>query len=185
MRLPSWLLPTWLLPVAVLAAALWASFAEPPQLRSLRNRTFDEYQRLKPAVWEDASVRIVDIDEESLAKIGQWPWPRTRIADLVLQLGAAGAGVVAFDVVFAEPDRTSPQHLLGLWRGLLEDRQIADLVSRLPDHDTVLAQSLTHVPSVLGMVLHDEAGGRRPVAKWGMTYAGDEPSRHLWTFSNA
>ncbi|MBL8696933.1 MAG: adenylate/guanylate cyclase domain-containing protein [Alphaproteobacteria bacterium] len=185
MRLPSWLLPTWLLPVAVLAAAVWANVAEPSLLRSLRNKTFDEYQRIKPAVWEDASVRIVDIDEESLAKLGQWPWPRTRLADLLLQLGAAGAGVVAFDIVFSEPDRTSPQHLLGLWRGLIEDRQVADLVARLPDHDTVFAQSLTHVPSVLGIVLHDEAGGRVPTPKWGMTYAGDEPSRHLWSFRNA
>lgn len=185
MRLPSWLLPNWLLPVAVLVAAVWGNFAEPTLLRSLRNKTFDEYQKIKPAVWEDASVRIVDIDEESLAKFGQWPWPRTRIADLLLQLGAAGVGVVAFDIVFAEPDRTSPRQLLDLWRGLIEDRQVADLVARLPDNDAVFAQTLTHVPSVLGFVLHDEAGGRVPTPKWGMTYAGDEPSRHLWSFSNA
>ena len=54
------------------------------------------------------SMRIVDIDEASLQKIGQWPWSRRKLADLVDQLGQQGAAVIGFDVVFAEADRSSP-----------------------------------------------------------------------------
>ena len=50
---------------------------------------------------------IVDIDEKSLSVIGQWPWPRTTVRDLLLELTSKGAAAVAFDVLFAEPDRTS------------------------------------------------------------------------------
>ncbi len=54
-------------------------------------------------------VRIADIDEESLGRIGQWPWPRTVLADLVRKLQSQGAAVIAFDMVLPEPDRLSPE----------------------------------------------------------------------------
>ena len=56
-------------------------------------------------------VAIVDIDERSLAdpKLGQWPWPRTRIADIITNLTRLGAVVIAFDAVFSEPDRLNPE----------------------------------------------------------------------------
>ena len=59
-------------------------------------------------------IRVVDIDDGSLSQIGQWPWPRTVVAQLVDKLREAGAAVVAFDIDIAEPDRTSPQLLLPL-----------------------------------------------------------------------
>jgi CHASE2 domain-containing sensor protein len=51
---------------------------------------------------------IIDIDEDSLSSYGQWPWPRTRIAELVTRLTELGALAIAFDIIFAEPDRLSP-----------------------------------------------------------------------------
>ena len=88
----------------------------------LRNILFDEYQRLAPRQWSpDLPVRIVDIDDELLARFGQWPWPRSRIAELTDKLAAAGAAAIVFDIVFAEEDRLSPQNLL---------RQLPDLPER-------------------------------------------------------
>ena len=84
--------------------------------QALRNNLFDQYQRWHPREYTDVPLRIVDIDDESLAKIGQWPWPRTRIAELVDKLGAGGTAAVGFDVMFAEPDRTSPEAAAALWR---------------------------------------------------------------------
>src|SRR5688572_5544563 len=52
---------------------------------------FDTYQRISPRPYEDAPVRIVDIDDETLRRLGQWPWPRTDIARLTSQLTEAGA----------------------------------------------------------------------------------------------
>src|SRR5690242_17864027 len=58
-------------------------FLAPPLLRDLNNLVFDGYQRLAPRAWNpDAAVRIVDIDDESLARVGQWPWPRGTLATL-------------------------------------------------------------------------------------------------------
>ncbi|HUS98480.1 MAG TPA: CHASE2 domain-containing protein, partial [Hyphomicrobiaceae bacterium] len=71
---------------------------------------FDQYQRWHPRVYDpELPVRIVDIDRESLERFGQWPWPRTYLAMMVERLHAAGASVIAFDMLFAEPDRTSPE----------------------------------------------------------------------------
>ena len=178
-------LPAWLLPLVLLAAAIWGNLAEPGLLRSLRNVTFDEYQRLLPATWEDAGVRIVDIDDESLTRYGQWPWPRTRVGELVERLRERGAAVVAFDIVFAEADRTSPRSLLAMWRGRADAAELTQLLERLPDHDEVFAQILSTVPSVVGIVFHDEPGARIPVVQWGMSYAGDDPVPYLPVFSGA
>src|ERR1700719_3985972 len=81
--------------------------ADPPPIEELRVRTFDTFQRLDPRVKTARPVTIVDIDEKSLAdpRLGQWPWPRTRIADMIASLTRLGAVVIAFDVVFSEPDR--------------------------------------------------------------------------------
>ena len=60
-------------------------------------------------------MRIVDIDEESLKQVGQWPWPRTVLAELVDKLAANGAAAIGFDMVFPEPDRMSPANALRFW----------------------------------------------------------------------
>jgi adenylate cyclase len=172
-------LPAWLAPLIVLLGALQLRIADPKLVENLRHATFDEYQRLKPAPWQDAGVRIVDIDDETLARHGQWPWPRTLTAELLERLGDAGVAVVAFDVVFAEPDRTSPRSLLEIWRRQGDVSGVEPTLARLPDHDAVLARSFAKVPTVLGFPLLDEPGGRKPLAKWGMSHAGDDPIAFL------
>src|SRR5438128_12231222 len=79
--------------------------ADPAPVEELRVRTFDTFQVIEPRVKTARPVTIVDIDEKSLAKLGQWPWPRSRIADMIINLTRLGAVVIAFDIVFAEPDR--------------------------------------------------------------------------------
>ena len=76
---------------------------------------FDAYQQVSPRAFNpDLPVRIIDIDEELLKEIGQWPWPRTVLADLVDKLEAGGAAAIGFDMVFPEPDRMSPSNALHL-----------------------------------------------------------------------
>jgi adenylate cyclase len=81
---------------------------DPPPLEELRLRTFDFFQLAAPREASAHPAVIVDIDEESLKALGQWPWPRTVIADLVDRLAGLGAAAIGFDVIFAEPDRYSP-----------------------------------------------------------------------------
>jgi adenylate cyclase len=147
----------------------------PPALDQLGLLLFDSYQRAAPRAYEDAPVRIVDIDEESLRRLGQWPWPRTDIARLVDRLGQAGASVVAFDVVFSEADRTSPAQLATqLERGGI-DRAVVDRLRGLPDNDERLAQSFAAIPTVLGYFLINDRAGPPVAPKAGFAVAGSPP----------
>src|SRR6266853_2174047 len=94
---------------------------DPAPVEELRVRTFDTFQLIDPRVKTMRPVTIVDIDEKSLAKLGQFPWPRTRIADLIANLTRLGAVVIAFDVVFSEPDRLNPEVAADTFRNLDED----------------------------------------------------------------
>ena len=75
------------IPICLLAGALLVKANDPAPIQYLRNVTFDTYQRLKPRVYNpDLPVRIAAIDEQSLKKFGQWPWPRTTMAMLINRL---------------------------------------------------------------------------------------------------
>src|SRR5262252_1779719 len=110
-----------LVPLPILAAAFIAWLAEPATLAQFRLNVFDEYIRLKPREYEPAPVRIVDIDDDSLERFGQWPWPRTLLAKLVDRLDELGAAAIAFDILFIDPDRTSPSRLIDSLAGIGSD----------------------------------------------------------------
>ncbi|HEY1384914.1 MAG TPA: adenylate/guanylate cyclase domain-containing protein [Dongiaceae bacterium] len=135
---------------AILIGALALRAVDPLPLQQLRNLTFDSYQRLKPRTYDPAGpVVIAAIDEKALAKFGQWPWSRATLAQITDKLTEMGAVVVAFDVVFAEPDRTSPAIIV---RTLPADPQY-DAARRqlalLPDPDQQFAEALARSPSIL------------------------------------
>ena len=98
-----------LLCLALLIGFAALRVADPAPVEEIRVRTFDALPaRSSRARRPIRPVTIVDIDDKSLEKLGQWPWPRTRIADLVTELTRLGAVVIAFDAVFSEPDRLNP-----------------------------------------------------------------------------
>jgi len=165
----------WLIPLLLLMSLVWLRSYNPPLVEGVRLRVFDEVQRLFPAQWEDTDVRIIDIDDDSLARIGQWPWPRTIVADMVNRLVDAGAAAVAFDVVFAEPDRTSPAMVIPLWGNNAEFNRMAE---RLPDHDSVLAGTFARGRVVVGFPLSDvpTPNARAPIIRAGFATLGDATS---------
>ncbi|MEI6732667.1 MAG: adenylate/guanylate cyclase domain-containing protein [Comamonadaceae bacterium] len=129
---------------AIGSLVLW--LVDPVLMQGLRLAQFDQMQRWHPRPYLPTPVRVVDIDEASLKSYGQWPWPRTRIAELVQRLHAAGASAIAFDVLLAEPDRTSPRAM----DELRQSPQTRALLQDLPDHDEVLASTLVGAGVVLG-----------------------------------
>ena len=88
-------------------------------------------------------VVIVDIDEKSLKKYGQWPWSRDIVSELLYQLSDAGAGIIGLDIVFAEKDRTSPSRYI---------KRYPSLASKLQDYDKLLASTLMQTPVIGGYI---------------------------------
>jgi adenylate cyclase len=130
---------------------------DPALVEEIRLKTFDIYQEISPRQRQNLPVTIVDIDEASLARFGQWPWPRTRLAAMVDKLTAAGAVAIAFDVVFPEPDRTSPDLLADSIERL--DEATRAVLRSLPSNDAAFADSISRSRVVLG-----ESGYHSPTA---------------------
>jgi adenylate cyclase len=123
---------------------------DPGVFATLRGAGFDSLQRMFPRVMEQPQpVRIVDIDEASLKALGQWPWSRLTMAKLVTELSDMGAAVIAFDIVFPEPDRLSPRRVLND-PTLLAKLEPALNFADLPDSDVELARAMTGRPVVTG-----------------------------------
>ncbi|MDA0664107.1 MAG: CHASE2 domain-containing protein [Proteobacteria bacterium] len=146
------------------------SWFEPPFILQAREWVWDEMVRVKPRAWDPGlKVRIVNIDEQSLAAHGQWPWPRARMARLVDSLKDYGARAVAFDVIFAEPDRTSLGNIFdGLRRDVpgYQPPLDAESIARQPDNDAILAAAIGRIPTVLALSVEEteSPNGSRPLA---------------------
>ncbi|NMN59254.1 adenylate cyclase [Xanthobacter sp. SG618] len=174
----------WLAVGGPLAAGLLVMGADPAPLQDLRNGLFDLYQRAAPRPYDpDLPVRVVDVDDVSLARVGQWPWPRTTIAALTQKLAGLGAAAIAFDMVFSEPDRLDPAAVVKLLPAEARAPAEAALAGR-DSSDHQLAAALAASPSVLGAILTHGRGGAY-AEKWGMASAGDDPRAFVPRFSGA
>ena len=164
--------------VVVIAVASW----DPVAIQRLRFLAFDEYQQFFPRDYDpNTPVRIVDIDDASLKIVGQWPWSRTVMAQLNDRLAAAGAAVVAYDIMFSEPDRMSFEQIAPS----LPDEAREDLTARLqdwPTNDARFAASIARAHVVLGITLSGDGPNRSIPAKAGYATAGDDPKPFLWGY---
>jgi adenylate cyclase len=156
--------------------------ADPAPVEELRVRTFDTFQLIDPRVKTARPVAIVDIDEKSLAKLGQFPWPRTRIADLVTNLTRLGAVVIAFDTIFSEPDRLNPDVAAETFRNL--DEETRAKLRALPSNDQIFADAMRRSRVVLG-----ESGLPHVISEYdntlpvtGLAMLGESPQPFLLDF---
>ncbi len=162
-------------PLPILLAAFFAWASDSEALSHFRLSVFDEYLRLKPRIYEPAPVRIVDIDDDSLARYGQWPWPRTLLAKLVNRLTELGAAAVAFDILFIEPDRTSPARLIEDMEGIAPDDPLIARFAKMSDHDQIFATAIGRSRVVLGFAPRAKERSRLPETKATFAIAGDDP----------
>lgn len=148
------LLPTLLGLLLVVALAL-LRLGDPAPLSAIRDMGFDAYQHFKPRAGEDSPVRVVDIDDASLARLGQWPWPRAMLATLTSRLTELGAASIGYDVLFPEPDRLGP------------------------DNDAAFAQALNAGNVALGFSVSPNAPRLTLPPKSGFAVSGSNPSDSL------
>ncbi|HYN38478.1 MAG TPA: CHASE2 domain-containing protein, partial [Rhodospirillales bacterium] len=165
--------PVWVSLAFLLVVAL-ASAYEPRLVAGLRDSLFDAYQRLQPRPERDAPVRIIDIDDASLARIGQWPWPRSQLAELVDRLRELGASAVVLDILLAEPDRASPMRMPSEAQGKAPPDGRADAP---PDPDATLAAAIAAARVVTGFALVELRNTGIPAIKAGFAWiAADAPA---------
>ena len=170
--------------VLLLFALVPLRLADPRPLQELRTRTFDFFQVLRPRPQEIRPVVIVDIDEASLKAIGQWPWPRTTVGDLVTQITQLGAVAIGFDSIFPEPDRMSPAIAERSFRGI--DTETRAKLDSLPSNDEALAEAITHSKVAVG-----QAGAASPEVRTaadaalqtGFAVRGPDARPYLVTFA--
>ena len=174
-----------IVPFAALTIALALHVRAPRFVESLRFQVFDAYQRLAPRTPSSAPVLVVDIDDDSLRQIGQWPWPRTRVAELLDKLQVAGAAVIGLDIILAEPDLTSPENVIPLWAATEAAAPIRDAVKDLPEHDAVLADAIRRAPVVTGFALTRRPNAVRPPRPYAVEIAGPSPVAVLPEFAGA
>ncbi|UPJ50615.1 adenylate/guanylate cyclase domain-containing protein [Bradyrhizobium sp. 200] len=171
-----------LLCLALLIGFAALRIADPAPVEEIRVRTFDAFQRIDPRKKTARPVTIVDIDDKSLEKLGQWPWPRTRIADLVTELTRLGAVVIAFDAVFSEPDRLNPAFAADTFRNL--DPETRAKLRALPSNDQILAEAIKASRVVLGEsgLPEEIAALDKTLPVTGLAMLGEEPQRFMFDF---
>ncbi|MEQ8825827.1 MAG: adenylate/guanylate cyclase domain-containing protein [Filomicrobium sp.] len=149
--------------------------ADPDPVKLLRLNAFDIYQRLAPRTADpEFPVKIVAIDEASIAKFGQWPWPRNILAGLIEKLHDAGAKAIALDLILPEADRLSPATFAEAYQNDPTFQNIAPTLEKLPTLDTRLATAIANTPTVLAFAGALDATGQPGPPKAGFAQAGDK-----------
>jgi adenylate cyclase len=167
--------------LGILLSALFAAvmlIPDPGPLPAMRLAAFDYYQVWLPRVRQSAPAVIVAVDDESLTRVGQWPWPRDVIARLIDRIAARQPAAIALDLLFTEPDRSSPERIALALRK--RDPAAADQLAKLRPHDELLAESIRRAPVVLGV-----AGIEQPIdrgaASGAVTVVGPEMPLYRYT----
>jgi adenylate cyclase len=165
--------------LVILALLVVARALDPGFLETIALRGFDREQQIAPRAYQPLPVRIVAIDEKSLSRYGQWPWPRTLVARLVRQIAAAHPRVLGVDVIFAESDRLSPGKLVDAVPDL--PAPLAHELALLPANEVALAEAFKEVPTVLGIGASDaaEPAGHKPSRITIVRESGGDPSPFL------
>ncbi|HEX2929813.1 MAG TPA: CHASE2 domain-containing protein, partial [Candidatus Binatia bacterium] len=147
-----------------------------------RNLVFDAYQRFMPRPVSRFPVVIIDIDERSLAAFGRWPWPRTRLAQLIEATHRLGTLAVGIDIIMPEADDLSPNYLLAGRPDL--SPTLRDALSRLPSNDDVLAKTLSRVPSVVARAALADGKAKKVSAasQTPVIIMGESPLSYLQSF---
>ncbi len=137
---------TVLLALIAISGFFFGRLSDSAVLANLRTDLFDAY--LASAEIEmSPEVAAINIDDDSIGAYGQWPWPRARLVGLIDAAAHAEASALAFDTVFADPDRLSGQMLE---KYILEfDPALAGVLQGMPDTDAALATAFAKLPVIL------------------------------------
>ncbi len=125
----------------------------PNFIKSISFLSFDLYQKVVPLTKQDSEVIIIDIDEKSLGKFGQFPWSRSVFAKIIENVNQASPKAIGFDVFFSEKDKQSPEEIIKSYNILSGD--VINYLTNIKGHDERFRKQLENSKSVLAVLGSD------------------------------
>ena len=144
----------------------------PSFIKSISYLSFDLYQKVFPLEKRETDVIIIDIDEKSLGKFGQFPWSRSVFAKIVENVSASNPKVIGFDIFFSEKDKQSPEEIIKAYSLIPQD--VSEL-QNIKGHDEIFREQLEKSKSVIAVLgssvsshgTHDRSPKARFLSKGG------------------
>ncbi len=165
--------PIWIVGILLTLGSMLAFISGHHFIQAISNYAYDAFLRRMHKPPQTDKIILIDIDDQSLQEIGQWPWPRFLLAELTRTLFEAEAAVVVFDIVFPEEDRTSPAAVNRLLQQHFDiDICFADIPEDIANFDNVLAQALRMGKSVVGCFLRPTDTVTHPTSETDPYYRG-------------
>ena len=134
--------------IFLLILLIFLKFLNPSFIKSVSYLSFDLYQKLF-AEEKKTDVVIIDIDEKSLGKFGQFPWNRNVFAQILDQLNPSNPKAIGFDIFFTEKDKQSPEEVFKSF-GLIP-ADIAEL-QNLKSPDDIFSEKLKESKSIIAVL---------------------------------
>ena len=154
------------------------------QSETRQEEIFDLYQEILPREITEQPVTIVEIDEQSLLRIGPWPWPRHRLAELITAIHRAGALAIGLDILLPQPDQTAPSQFIANYTDA--PAELRQAISELADPDKVLADVIARLPVVVARAgIDDTAGADGKGLPRYAGFAGDPAPANLLSYPRA
>ena len=123
--------------------------ANPSFVKAISFLSFDLYQKIFPLKKESSEVVIIDIDEKSLKKFGQFPWNRSVFARIIENVNTAEPKAIGFDVFFSEKDKQSPEEIIKSYNLIPTD---VNQIQKIKGHDEILREELERSNSVIAVL---------------------------------
>ena len=133
----------------ILILLITLKIINPSFIKSISFLSFDLYQKVFSEQKKDSEVVIIDIDEASLGKFGQFPWSRSVFAKILDQLNLSNPKAIGFDIFFTEKDKQSPDEIMKSY-GLIPS-DVAEL-QKLKSHDEVFSNKLKESKSIIAVL---------------------------------
>ena len=132
----------------LLTLLIFLKILNPAFIKSVSYLSFDLYQKIFVQK-KDSDVVIIDIDEQSLGKFGQFPWNRRVFAKILDQLNIHNPKAIGFDIFFTEKDKQSPEAIIKSY-GLIPS-DVAD-IQNLKSPDDIFSEKLKESKSIIAVL---------------------------------
>lgn len=158
-------------------------FINPSYIQSISNFSFDTYQKIFHYELKESPVVIIDVDENSLGQIGQFPWNRKIFADLIDQMVAAKPSTIVFDIFFSEEDKQNPTEIVKSYK-IDKESSLGKELLKLPNNDNLFLEKIKNnniALPILGQIEKPlKVVDRKPIVTF--ITKGTDPKNFIYKF---